>query len=229
MWNWSTFDYESCVCKKTLVDKLVEECTSVIEENKIYIVSSSSDCSSCTVYVVLFVVFLLLYLITSGLFVYFYWYLVFIKVDGYFLCADNGMKYLTFAPTEKNKEMLENYKKLWDEVKEEIRTIKGASEPFEYENNYMKCRFESEYGLPMGKTVNIPLCVIIARPVFEDSGKFYPQVYLERCYLEYYKGESANGSYYCFKTPLSINNSEYGKYLLKKRVVNFVTTDFNSL
>ena len=35
---------------------------------------SSSDCGSCTVYVVLFVVFLLLCLITSSVFVYFYWY-----------------------------------------------------------------------------------------------------------------------------------------------------------
>ena len=71
-------DYKSCVCKKTLVDKLVEECTSVIEENKIYNetlnLTSSNDCGSCTVYVVLFVVFLLLCLIISGVFVYFYWY-----------------------------------------------------------------------------------------------------------------------------------------------------------
>ena len=51
-------DYKSCFCKKSLVDKLVDECTSVIEENKIYNETLSSDCSSCTVYVVLFVVFL---------------------------------------------------------------------------------------------------------------------------------------------------------------------------
>ena len=29
-------NFKNCVCKKTLFDKLVEECTSVIEENKIY-------------------------------------------------------------------------------------------------------------------------------------------------------------------------------------------------
>ena len=29
-------DYKICVCRKTLIDKLVEECTSVIEENKVY-------------------------------------------------------------------------------------------------------------------------------------------------------------------------------------------------
>ena len=67
-------DYKSCVSKKTLVDKLVEECTSVIEENKIYNETSSNDCDCCTVYVVLFVVFLLLCLIISGVFVYFYWH-----------------------------------------------------------------------------------------------------------------------------------------------------------
>ena len=55
-------DYKSFVCKKTLFDKLVEECTSAIEENKIYNETlntiSSNDCASCTAYVVLFAVFL---------------------------------------------------------------------------------------------------------------------------------------------------------------------------
>ena len=72
--NGEYLDYKSCVCKKTLVDKLVEKCTNVVEENKIYNETLSCNCSSCTVYVVLFVVFLLLCLITSGVFVYFYWY-----------------------------------------------------------------------------------------------------------------------------------------------------------
>ena len=67
-------DYKSCVCKKSLMDNLVEECTNVTEENKNYNETSLSDCGSCTVYVVLFVVFLLMCLITSGVFVYFYWY-----------------------------------------------------------------------------------------------------------------------------------------------------------
>ena len=36
--------------------------------------TSSNDCASCTVYVVLFVVFLVLRLIASSVFTYFYWY-----------------------------------------------------------------------------------------------------------------------------------------------------------
>ena len=70
-------NYKSCSCKKTIIDKLIEECTNVIKENKIYnetSVISSDNCTSCTVYIVLFVIFLLLFLIISTIFIYFYWY-----------------------------------------------------------------------------------------------------------------------------------------------------------
>ena len=71
-------NYKSCVCKNTLIDKLVEERTTVIDENKIYNETlntiSSNDYASCTVYVVLFVVFLTTSVIISSALVYFYWY-----------------------------------------------------------------------------------------------------------------------------------------------------------
>ena len=71
-------DYKSCVCRNSLVDKLVEECTSVIDGDTIYnktlTVTSSNNCVSCTPYVVLFVVFLSTSIVISDAFVYFYWY-----------------------------------------------------------------------------------------------------------------------------------------------------------
>ena len=71
-------DYKSGICRNSLVDKLVEECINVIEEDKIYNktlnVTSSNDCASCTLYVVLFVVFLSTSVIISRAFVYFHWY-----------------------------------------------------------------------------------------------------------------------------------------------------------
>ena len=71
-------DYKSCVCRNSLVDKLVEECNNVIDENKIgnktLTVASSNDCTSCTPYIVLFAVFLSTSVIISGAFVYFHWY-----------------------------------------------------------------------------------------------------------------------------------------------------------
>ena len=52
-------DYESCKCRKKLVDKLVEECTETAEEVKIAKMTLAEDknkhkCSSFTLYVVLF-------------------------------------------------------------------------------------------------------------------------------------------------------------------------------
>ena len=85
----------------------------------------------------------------------------------------------------------------------------------------MKIKFESDDRLPLNKVLNIRVCVIIAGSVF------YPQVYLNSCCLEY---DHNADSYVCCKTPLKcVNNSKYGEYLLKKRIVNFVTTDFSSL
>ena len=51
-------DYENCKCRKTLIDKLVEECTENVEEVKLAKISSAENenvCKSfCTIYVVLF-------------------------------------------------------------------------------------------------------------------------------------------------------------------------------
>ena len=66
-------DYKSCVCRYTPIYKLVEECTSVIDENKVYNETLSSDCTSCTLYVVLFAVFLTTSIVISSAFIYFYW------------------------------------------------------------------------------------------------------------------------------------------------------------
>ena len=150
-------------------------------------------------------------------------YLIFNDADVYFSCVD-GEKCLVFVSTGRNEEVLKNYKKLWVEVKEEIRTIKGGIEPFKYEKDYMRIRLESDNGLPLNRVLNIPAYIIIVRSLFEDDGKFYPQVYLNNCCLEY---DHSYDSYACPKTPLKcLNNSEYGKFLSKKRVVNLVTTDF---
>ena len=75
-------DYKNCVCRNSIVDKLVEECTKIVDENNIYNETlkttssndSLSDCASCKPYIVLFAVFLITIAIISGAFLYFYWY-----------------------------------------------------------------------------------------------------------------------------------------------------------
>ena len=54
-------DYKNCVCRKSIVDKLVEECINVIDRNTMYNETLSinpNDCLSRTPYVVLLIVFL---------------------------------------------------------------------------------------------------------------------------------------------------------------------------
>ena len=83
--------------------------------------------------------------------------------------------------TDKNKEALENYTELWDEIKDQIELI-NRNEPIEYEKKIMKIRFESDDDLTLGKMLNIPACVIIARCFSSFScfssfiHKYYPQV-----------------------------------------------------
>ena len=57
-------------------------------------------------------------------------YLILNNVDGY-TEESNGDKYLSFASTDKNKEVLEKYAELWDEIKNQIEVINGGK-PIEY-------------------------------------------------------------------------------------------------
>ena len=110
-------------------------------------------------------------------------YLVFNNGDAY-IEKNNENIYLVFASTDKHKEELENYTELFDEFKDEIETIRGIK-PIKYEKYFMKIRFESDDDLPLGKLLNIPLCAIIVKSVFQENNKYYPQVFLNECFYEY--------------------------------------------
>ena len=48
----------------------------------------------------------------------------------------------------------------------------------------MKIKFDSDDKLPLNKPLKYLTMTIVARSVFEDEGKFYPQVYLDECLYE---------------------------------------------
>ena len=84
-------------------------------------------------------------------------YLIIDEVDGY---IEN--KCLTFASTDKNKKVLEKYKKLWDEVKYHIQTI-NVGKSGEYEKDSMRIIFNSDDDLALNKTLNLRMLTIIVR------------------------------------------------------------------
>ena len=91
----------------------------------------------------------------------------------------NGNKYLTFASTDKNKEVLKKYTKLWDKIKSLIEcnsVEKIDNKPGEYEKDYTKINFNSDNNLPLNKMLKLHNLTIIVRSVFEKDGKYYPQL-----------------------------------------------------
>ena len=108
-------------------------------------------------------------------------YLVLNNVDGY-IEESNGNKYLIFASTDKNKEILKNNTELWNEIDNQIETINGG-EPIEYKKYFTKIEFESDNDLRLGKISSTPNMIIFTGCVFQEDKKYYPQVDLHQIIL----------------------------------------------
>ena len=48
----------------------------------------------------------------------------------------------------------------------------------------MKIKFDSDDDWPLNKLLKFHILTIVGRSVFEEDGKFYPQVYLNGCLHE---------------------------------------------
>ena len=79
---------------------------------------------------------------------------------------------MIFVSTDKNNEAIENYTELWDEIKDQIELISG-NKPIKCKKEFMKINFESDYDLPLGKIINIPVRIITVRSVFEENKNYY--------------------------------------------------------
>ena len=74
-------DYENCRCRKKLVGKLVDQCAETIEEVKLARITlaeneSENKYSSCTVHIVLMIVFFIIFTGITIFFVYYNWSLI---------------------------------------------------------------------------------------------------------------------------------------------------------
>ena len=108
-------------------------------------------------------------------------YLIIDEVDGHFE-EKNGNKYLILDSTDKNKEVLIKYTKLWDGIKNSIEKVNNKLG--EYGKDFMKIKFNSDDNLPLNKTLKLHNITIIVRSVFKEDGKYYPQIFLDECLYE---------------------------------------------
>ena len=90
--------------------------------------------------------------------------------DGYFE-EINKSKYLTLVPTNETKEKIKKYEELWSKIRYLIRSRAKNSE--DYDENYMKIKFNSDDELPLNKTIEIPIMIIVVRDSFHENKKYY--------------------------------------------------------
>ena len=112
-------------------------------------------------------------------------YLVFNHLSAYFKKSSVN-KYLIFASTEKNKVMLENYTRIFNEIKRQIKLI-NYDKIFMYGKDLTRIKFTTSDNLSYNKLINIPVCVIRVGSISKENDVYYPQVLLRDCFYEYEK------------------------------------------
>ena len=70
-----------------------------------------------------------------------------------------------------------------DKIKYHIQTI-NADKSGEYKKNYMRIKCNSDRDLTLIKILKLHDLIKIVRSVFEEDGKYYPQVFLNECLYE---------------------------------------------
>ena len=105
-------------------------------------------------------------------------YLIFNKMNGYFE-EINGSKYLKLVPTNGSKEIIKKDEELWSKFRDLIRSITKKSD--DYDEKYMKIKFNSDDELPLNKTMEIPTTTIVVRAIFLENNKYYPQAFSDEC------------------------------------------------
>ena len=79
----------------------------------------------------------------------------------------------------KAKKQRKKYKELWSKIRDLIRSIIKNSD--NYDEKYIKIKFNSDDELPLNKLIEILSMIIVVRVVFHENTKYYPQVFLDEC------------------------------------------------
>ena len=80
---------------------------------------------------------------------------------------------------KKKKEKIKKYAELWSKIIDLIKSITKNSD--NYDEKYMKIKFNSNDELSLNKTIEIPSMIIVVRAVFYENKKYYQQVFLYEC------------------------------------------------
>ena len=71
------------------------------------------------------------------------------------------------------------YEELWSKVRDLIRSITKNLD--DYDEKYMKIKFNLGDELPENKAIEIPSMIVVVGAVFHENNKYYPHVFLDEC------------------------------------------------
>ena len=117
-------------------------------------------------------------------------YLVISECYGY-IEERKGQKYLNIAPIESNKEVLIDYKNIWNKILEHINKIDNSNYAFredfyEIKVGSIKCddneEEEDKINLLLNKLLKIIAAKISCRLIIEKNNKLFLEIYLEECF-----------------------------------------------
>ena len=77
-------------------------------------------------------------------------------------------------PTNESKEKIKKYDKIWSKIWGLIGSTTKKSD--DYDERYMKIKFNSDDKLPLNKTIEIPSMLIVVGAIFLENNKHYLQV-----------------------------------------------------
>ena len=69
--------------------------------------------------------------------------------------------------------------KLWSKIRDLIRPATKNTD--DYDEKYMKIKFDLDDELPLNKTIEIRSMIIVVRAVFHGNNKYYLQIFLDEC------------------------------------------------
>ena len=108
-------------------------------------------------------------------------YLMINRIKGHFEEVD-GDKYLII--NSKNGDIMQKYQEVFNGIKEIIKRINDFNQPINYDDNYMKIKFNTNDNIPLNKIIYFPTITMIIRSVTQKDGKYYPQLFLDECFYE---------------------------------------------
>ena len=102
-------------------------------------------------------------------------YLIIDKINGY-IEESNRNKYLAVVPPVEWNDTLKKYEELWGKFRYFNRSMINNFD--NYDEKYMKIKFNSDDDLPLKKTLKFRNMIIVVRSVFHKDNKYNPLSFL---------------------------------------------------